>query len=168
MQNKIVYFLCFFTLLWAGACTSNTNTEQTSKTKVVTEEKNKPTEIATEKPKLVKTESINPLPAELAQQLLQSINGMELSFYFAGQSASLYGDNIQNTLRYTLAKTPTTLQPKKIIGHILMLKDGSQVAMAELSIADENNYIIYTIDKKKYHTTFSDKGLAFFKQMAGM
>lgn len=168
MQNKIVYFLCFFTLLWAGACTSNTNTEQASKTTVATEEKNKPTEIATEKPKPIKAENINPLPAELAQQLFQNINGMEASFYFSGQSASLYGDNIQRVLSYTFSSTPTTLQPKKIIGHLLMLKDGNQIAMAELSIADENNYIIYTIDKKKYHTTFSDKGLEFFKKLAGI
>lgn len=105
------------------------------------------------------------LPLDLGNLILTQSNALEGTFYNSGKSISLWDDNVKSILAMMTESAPLKLD-NNVIGHIMYLKDGEQLAFVEISMKGGNNYVIYNINDKKYYNTFNEQGLKFFNQMA--
>jgi len=125
------------------------------------------TEIPVEIKKQVVAEKIKPkyerLPMALAQKIFNECNGIDGTFYNSSKSVSLWDDNVKHILTMITSEAPLVLD-NNLIGHLMMLKDGNQMAFVEISMKDGNNYVIYNIDDKKYYNSINAKGVQFFSK----
>lgn len=125
-------------------------------------------EIKVETP-IVKEEAPKPtferLPVALLQKFFNECNSIDVTFYNSNKTINLWDDNVKHVLSMITDEAPVTLDDN-IIGHIMMLKDGEQLAFVEVSLNGTNNYVIYNIDDKKYYNKINEKGLEFFAKFS--
>lgn len=105
------------------------------------------------------------LPLDYGTKLLQEADGLEGTFYNSGKSISLWADNVKSVLAMMTEPAPLKLD-NNIIGHIMYLHKGEKIAFVEISMKNGNNYVIYTIDDKKFYNTLTPQGLNFFQGLA--
>lgn len=105
------------------------------------------------------------LPVALLQQFFNECNSVDVTFYNSSKTINLWDDNVKHVLSMITEEAPTALD-NNIIGHIMMLKDGEQLAYVEVSLKGTNNYVIYHIDNKKYYNKINEKGLEFFTKFS--
>lgn len=105
------------------------------------------------------------LPQEQGNMLLTKADGLEGSFYHSGKSISMWNENVKNILAMMTEVAPTFLN-NNIVGHVMYLEKGNEIAFVEISLSPNNNYVIYTIDGQKYYNTLNAQGVQFFNQLA--
>ena len=84
---------------------------------------------------------------------------------FSDKTLNLSNDNVKHVLSMITNKAPLKLDDN-LIGHIMMLKSGEQLAYVEVSLKRNNNYVIYHIDNEKYYNQINAKGLEFFSKFS--
>lgn len=148
------HYLIIFTLLSMVfiSCSENKETEEELTTPVV------------EQP-VVETPTYPRLPAEYVSALLQQADALEGTFYNSGKSISLWDSNVKSVLSMMTEPAPKVLD-NNIVGHIMYLKEGEQLAYVEVSLKDNNNYVIYKVNGNKFYNTLTPQGVEFLKGMA--
>lgn len=107
--------------------------------------------------------SFERLPTDSLQKFFNICNGMDIVLYNSDKTLNLWDDNVKHVLSMITNEAPLQLNDN-IIGHIMMLKDGIQLAFVEVSIKGTDNYVIYNIADKKYYNKLNAKGLEFFSK----
>lgn len=105
------------------------------------------------------------LPAEYVAAILQQADALEGTFYHSGKSVSLWDDNVKSVLAMMTEPAPKVLD-NNIVGHIMFLKEGEQLAFVEVSLKGNNNYVIFKTNDKVYYNTLTKQGLDFLQGMA--
>jgi len=129
-----------------------------------TEISNAPSQISAPVAQTETTPTYTRLPLEYGNALLQEADGLEGTFYNSGKSISLWADNVKSILSMMTEAAPLKLD-NNIIGHVMFLKKGEKMAYVEISMKNGNNYVIYTIDDKKFYNTLNANGVKFFEGM---
>lgn len=150
-MTKTIAFLSILFSLTFFSCSNEEKTAPQVETPEVVQEAPKPT--------------FERLPVALLQQFFNECNSVDVTFYNSNKTINLWDDNVKHVLSMITEEAPKALD-NNIIGHIMMLKDGEQLAMVEVSLKGTNNYVIYHIDDKKYYNKINEKGLEFFTKFS--
>mgnify|MGYP006077568129 CR=1 FL=1 len=105
------------------------------------------------------------LPLSLLQNIFQECNSIDITFYNSDKTLNLSNDNVKHVLSMITNEAPLKLDDN-LIGHIMMLKSGEQLAYVEVSLKRNNNYVIYHIHNEKYYNQINAKGLEFFSKFS--
>lgn len=111
-------------------------------------------------------EDFEKLPDSLVLKLYNECNSIDGTFYNSDKSISLNGENVRYILTMIKNDKPFYLN-NNILGHLMLLTDGEEIAFVELSMKDGNNYLIYTINDKKYYNALGETGTKFFTKLVG-
>lgn len=154
-MTNLFYFIVLLFSFSLISCSNSNKTNVKNEMKIVIPE--------------VKNEVVKPyfeqLPLRLLQNIFQECNSIDITFYNSDKTLNLSNDNVKHVLSMITNEAPLNLDDN-LIGHIMMLKSGEQLAYVEVSLKGNNNYVIYHIDNEKYYNQINAKGLEFFSKFS--
>lgn len=155
MNKNFVFTLAVFSLLLFSCADSKPEKQITTAPEITVPEVQNT---------VVDTPKYKMLPSDVAKNIYDKANGLEGTFYNSGKSISLWNENVQGIFGMMLENAPTVLD-NNIVGHIMLLADGEQLAFVEISLNGNNNYAIYKVNDEVFYNTLSPKGLEFLQGM---
>ncbi|MGB0885329.1 MAG: hypothetical protein ACPGR5_02810 [Chitinophagales bacterium] len=105
------------------------------------------------------------LPVSYANKIYTEADALEGTFYHSGKSVSLWDDNVKSVITMISEPAPLNLDAK-LVGHIMFLKQGENMAYVEVYLSANNNFVKYKMNEEFYYNTISEQGIQFLGELA--